>query len=82
MPEFRLILHAQRRTWGSNGLEWYERYYLLQRKEDPRPGLYGPEGPPERPWQAIPCVLYQDLSQPEKDEIAKALDKEGWTVPQ
>ena len=76
MPEFRLILHPQRCTKGSYGLEWYERYYLLQTRPDPKPGSM-----PDPPWQTIPCVLYEDLTQPEKDEIARALGKENWTVP-
>lgn len=81
MPQFRLVLHPQHRTWGSHGLEWYERYYLLQRKDDPPPGLAEPHKHPEESWHTIPCVLYQDLTQQEKDEIAKALGVEGWRIP-
>jgi len=74
-------MHATRRTWGSDGLEWWERYYLLQRKDDPQPGLAEPHKQPEQPWHTIPCVIYEDLTPAEKEEMAKALGVDPKRMP-
>ena len=56
--EYRLVCQYHQRSWGSEGLEWNERYYVLQTREVGH-----------RQWHTVPTVDHSELSPIEQEEI-------------
>lgn len=52
----RLVVHTQRNSWGSKGLEWFDRWYYLQQKVEDK-------------WKTLDLVQHDCLTEEEKAEI-------------
>ena len=83
--QYRLVVQTIPHTQGSEGLEWTERYYILQSRE-----VFNRMGDGklvEKPWQTIPAFPYESLSPVEQDEALQAhglvRDEKGfWRKPE
>lgn len=65
--EFRLVVQAKTRHWGSEGLELTDKWYVLQTRE-----VRDLTGTPQ-PWRTLPVVQWNTLPIPEIEEINAAL---------
>lgn len=65
MIELRLVLDVQTWSWGSEGLELKEKYYILQVREASALN--------DLPWKTCPIKMWKDLTEIEQKEMMDAL---------
>jgi hypothetical protein len=70
MTEYRLVVQMVPHHWGSEGLEFTERYYVLQ----VRRRYLAPDGrPATTSWSTVPSVDFNTLLDIEQKEIHATL---------
>lgn len=70
MNEYRLVVQVRNCSWGSEGLEWTEKTYVLQTRETFN--RLGDGKLVTKPWVTVPTVNHANLPTEEKEEILAA----------